>query len=170
LVPHLPLPGIKWLGPGALPPPVSHPPEFLLFSPWLFFLAMSFLSPGLSTHWLSLCALHTHQMRHVLQPLAPSLGQGGPLPSPRGLSRASRDISCLNAAPMAGVCLAIASMPLWPPARLGHSISLAFPKERVQEKVPALSHLQQRGDLVKITPRMRLLLQSHYSPYKEQKS
>lgn len=60
--------------------------------------------------------------------------------------------------------------PLWPPAHLGHSISLAFPKERVQEKAPALSHLQQREDLVKITLRMRLLLQSHYSPYKEQKA
>lgn len=136
MVPHLPLPGIKWLGPGALPPPVSHPPEFLLFSPWLFFLAMSFLSPGLSTHWLSLCALHTHQMRHVLQPLAPSLGQGGPLPSPRGLSRASRDISCLNAAPMAGVCLAIASMPLCdqPPLSLFLAFSLQM---RLEETYPS---------------------------------
>lgn len=51
----------------------------------------------------------------------------------------------------------------------GTAISPALPKEHLQEKAPALSHLKHRRDLVKITPSMRLLY-SHYSRYKEFKS
>lgn len=45
-----------------------------------------------------------------------------------------------------------------------------FPRKIFKRRPPALSHLQQRGDLVKITPSKRLLLYSHYSRHKEQKS
>lgn len=40
-----------------------------------------------------------------------------------------------------------------PPMAQRSASSLALPKERLQEKAPALSHLKQRRDLVKITPK-----------------
>lgn len=130
------------VGSGGLPPPISHPPEFLLFSPWLFFWGCR--SESWVVHTLAQPVLSApHQTRHALQPLAPSLRRGGPLPSPRGLSRVSRDISCLNTAPVACVCLPIACICCpWPPclsviSLLCLFVSCVFLQLRLEETYPS---------------------------------